>query len=184
MLRNDVFYATPIDVYETSIRHEHDFDNSKIILPGWGKFGNFPVNDRMVAGPYEAIRLWATSRFGMIDEHVTKDDIGRAGMHSETFMKRTILPAMVNVAANSTATTALRYELEEHPAFCFLRARSDGTLWKEDCTESPLLHNCDLTAEIQRILAGYHNRSGSIVCEELINNWRKPLKCSISRQSR
>jgi len=46
-----------------------DRDQEHCVLPG---FKSFPVNDRYVAGPYEAVKLWANDRFGRARDHVTR----------------------------------------------------------------------------------------------------------------
>ena len=56
MLRSDVFYVTPFDMFETYGR----LPNSTAVVPG---FGRRPVSDRMIVGPPKAVEIWATQRF-------------------------------------------------------------------------------------------------------------------------
>mmetsp|Transcript_5038 Transcript_5038/g.12892 ORF Transcript_5038/g.12892 Transcript_5038/m.12892 type:complete len:428 (+) Transcript_5038:164-1447(+) len=152
MLRNDVMYVTPIDVYQLP-NNERDIDNNHIVIPGWAKY---PVNDRMVAGPYDAVKIWATERFGRIDESIrTNPGTGekRRGMHSEKFLKHTMLPAMQEAGASHGE----RYVLAEHPNFCFLRSRADDSVRHLDCIQSKSFSKCDLSFEIRRILAASYS---------------------------
>jgi hypothetical protein len=96
MLRLDVVYMTPIDIYRVpndpipmdynvrylqSLRRGHrrpkqDGDpsylddtlrNQNAYLPG---FKSFPVNDRCFIGPYGATKIWASDRFERIHDHI------------------------------------------------------------------------------------------------------------------
>jgi len=93
MLRLDVIYTTPIDVYKvptndtippdynadylqtleiasrkhTPVEYFDDVDESHCVLPF---FKSFPVNDRYFAGPYEAAKIWAKDRFSKARKHV------------------------------------------------------------------------------------------------------------------
>lgn len=118
MLRSDVVYLTPIYLDEFAA-------DDTAVVPG---FGRYPVSDRMVYGPYEAVRVWASERFQRIEEHarwILQNDEGRA-MHAETFMNVSIFPAMRKVLGNSRG-------IVEHPHLCFLRGRADETVWLTDC---------------------------------------------------
>mmetsp|Transcript_3073 Transcript_3073/g.6842 ORF Transcript_3073/g.6842 Transcript_3073/m.6842 type:complete len:252 (+) Transcript_3073:182-937(+) len=101
MLRLDVIYATPIDVYKVPIDLiPEDYNDS--YLRGLRKpenqpsqkpveyfydylrtdkatthcvlpaFKSFPVNDRFFLGPYEAVEIWAKDRFSRARKHVTE----------------------------------------------------------------------------------------------------------------
>ena len=110
MLRNDVVYLTPIYLDEFAT-------DDTAVVPG---FGRYPVSDRMVYGPYEAVRIWASERFQRMDEHarwILENDEGRA-LHSETFMNVTIFPAMRKVLGSSLGS------IVEHPHLCFIRGRA------------------------------------------------------------
>merc|ERR1711935_485675 len=84
MLRNDVVFVSPIDVYRLP-NNQRDVTNNHIVVPGWALF---PVNDRMVAGPYDAVKIWATGRFGRIEASVRHNNKKSIGIHSEEFMSR------------------------------------------------------------------------------------------------
>ncbi|GAX22384.1 hypothetical protein FisN_8Hh372 [Fistulifera solaris] len=119
LLRSDVVYLTPLRLNEYA-------NEQRIVIPGFGKY---PISDRMVYGPYDAVRIWATERFPRIEEHVqfiAKHDPGW-GLHEERFLNYTIFPAIRQVLHNEDA-------IFEHPQLCFLRARADESVWISDCT--------------------------------------------------
>lgn len=118
MLRSDVLYVTPIDIYQIS-NARYDTRNQNAIIPG---FGMYPVNDRMIYGPYSAVKIWATERFSRIDSHVRKVEPG-IGMHSEQFLYDSILPA---IQENGTKVLI-------NGDICFFRVRSDGSVRTFDC---------------------------------------------------
>eukprot|EP00536_Pseudo-nitzschia_multiseries_P016797 jgi/Psemu1/47829/gm1.47829_g len=161
MLRLDVIYVTPIDVYKipkvpipedyndaylNELRRPsrqkqkekiqknpyfhawEDPDQEYCVLPG---FKSFPVNDRYVAGPYEAVEIWARDRFARARDHVTrvlpeleKERLKKQlaapssggsgsgtdpfpltdfGLHDERFVAHTILPAIRKLPSNSNS---------------------------------------------------------------------------------
>ncbi|OEU06873.1 hypothetical protein FRACYDRAFT_252779 [Fragilariopsis cylindrus CCMP1102] len=95
MLRLDVIYTTPIDIYyvpydpipidynddylkglrkirgtqKKDIQYFYDYYNNNMncVLPG---FKSFPVNDRYFVGPYQATKIWAKDRFSRAKSHV------------------------------------------------------------------------------------------------------------------
>lgn len=97
MLRLDVIYTTPIDVYkiptdevpddyneaylqnlkkfrkdQKAVDYFYDYGTTTkqhCVLPG---FKSFPVNDRYFAGSYEAVKIWASDRFSRARRHVTE----------------------------------------------------------------------------------------------------------------
>jgi hypothetical protein len=109
MIRNDVVYITPLDVYQMS-HAGLDFNNEYMIIPNWA---NWPVNDRMISGPYDAVKVWATERFPRIDQHVLTVKPG-LGMHPEKFLHRTILPLI---------RQEFGYKLDQNKRICFVRVR-------------------------------------------------------------
>jgi hypothetical protein len=132
MLRSDVFYATPIDIYKTNSTHTSDKD---AVLPG---FAMYPVNDRMIYGPYNAVKIWATERFQRIDDHVQHKVQPGIGMHSERFLDGSILPAI-----RKSGTDVIT-----NPDICFFRVRADETVWITDCDRS--LENVSVPVGIAR----------------------------------
>ncbi|CAJ1928124.1 unnamed protein product [Cylindrotheca closterium] len=119
MLRNDVCYVTPVDIMKLD-GGKFDDKNAFFVIPNFAKW---PVNDRMIYGPYEAVKIWATQRFRLMEERVeTKPDVGW-NMHSERFMKASILPAM----------KALGYRKSVSSDICFFRTRTKGMLMTSDC---------------------------------------------------
>jgi quinol monooxygenase YgiN len=122
MMRNDVIYVTPIDIYQTPLSKE-DTNNHKtddiVRIPNFAKY---PINDRLIIGPYNAVETWATQRFTRIDQYATNEALPGTAMHSETFLNATIL-----------ASIRQTYQVYEDPWICFLRVRADGAIWIEDC---------------------------------------------------
>jgi hypothetical protein len=78
MLRADVMYATLIDIYrldddnnnnetDTDTDALFDRENRYAVVPSFAKY---PVNDRMIYGPYAAVKIWAAERFARLETHV------------------------------------------------------------------------------------------------------------------
>jgi hypothetical protein len=126
MLRSDVFYLTPIDVWELPTGGR-DANNSVVVIPG---FGRYPVSDRLVYGPADAVKIWATERFERMEPHVqwVLHHNPRFGLHSEIFVRRALLEPI----------RGLGFRVEEHPTMCFFRARADESIWTSDCSQAAL----------------------------------------------
>ena len=116
MLRSDVVYVTPIDVWERSggtaaaVDDDDGDDNTLLRIPDWA---NYPVNDRMVIGPYEAVEVWATRRFELIEGHVRDYPLRGTdgpgwGMHSERFLGHTLLPVALAAGQPAAVNTTAR----------------------------------------------------------------------------
>lgn len=155
MMRNDVIYLTPIDIYgvptadasETKAAKQQpqprdDYStNIASVIPNFAKY---PVNDRLIYGPYSAVSLWASHRFSKIEEYA-KGPLATPGMvmHSETFLNASILQAIKDTAIdinasknNNNANRKTNLEVLEDKWICFLRVRADGAIWIEDCDAS------------------------------------------------
>ena len=125
MLRNDVVYMTPIDIYETQT-FQYDTHNTIAVIPG---FGRHPVSDRLIYGPRRAIQVWAAQRFQRLEDHVQwiqKHDPGW-GLHSERFVNYTLFAAIRDLPVS----------IVEHDSICFFRARADASVWISDCDGAP-----------------------------------------------
>jgi hypothetical protein len=131
MLRNDVMFVTPFNIYQLQLDNGNgngnhnttfDYDNNKVAVPNWARF---PINDRMVYGPYQAIQIWATERFTRLEDHVRSYEPGY-GMHSERFLNHSIFPAI--------REHVLGFQVVANPDICFFRVRADGSVWLNDCT--------------------------------------------------
>jgi hypothetical protein len=57
-------------------------------------FDSHPINDRMIYGPYEAIKIWSSKRFELIEERARMSLHPGFEMHSESFLNASIFPAM------------------------------------------------------------------------------------------
>ena len=148
ILRSDVFYMTPIDIWETGTRGILDRQNRVAVTPN---FANFPVNDRMIYGPYDAVRIWAMTRFHTMEDHVQWALQHKPGyaMHSETFVEGLL-----------DSIQKQGYQVAKHETICFFRVRADETIWINDCsypspyTGETVLHNLptNIKDEVEAIL--------------------------------
>jgi hypothetical protein len=166
MLRLDVVYVTPIDVWK--VRFDCDLNtfegnrcpdvnnsdkksfekdlyfidsgNKYAVIPG---FSAFPVNDRMIYGPYDAVKVWASQRFQRAHSHVLETHMVNPinnqsviiipprgpkgkGLHDETFVSESLLPAIKQ-----------EYGINVHvdPRIWFKRVRADGSIWILDAPQ-------------------------------------------------
>jgi len=149
MFRSDALYVTPIDIaslgsarnpegesFEPSHRgknrtrqaidHSYDVHNRHFVTPA---FAMYPVNDRMVYGPYDAVRVWATKRFDLLEESAALQTDPGWTMHSERFLNGSVIPAM----------EILGYEHVSRGDICFLRTRADESAVIGDCCMSGLV---------------------------------------------
>lgn len=143
-MRNDVIYLTPIDIYKipaavknatATVRKEDDFStNAAAVIPN---FANWPVNDRLIYGPYSAVKIWASQRFARIEDY-SKDPSAIPGkvMHPETFLNASILQTIKETQVD----TNRNLRVLEDEWMCFLRVRADGAIWIEDCDPEKSSH--------------------------------------------
>ena len=125
MFRLDVVYVTPINIRDATTTTQQSHPNNALVPATIANFGNFPVSDRMIYGPCDAVKAWATQRFARLDSHVQymlKQEPG-LGMHSERFVYYTLFPLIQNITT-----------IRKHPTICFFRARADETVWVSDCS--------------------------------------------------
>lgn len=126
MLRSDVLYMTPINIWERGnvlAGTHYDLDNGHAVIPGFAKF---PVSDRMIYGPLEAVRIWAADRFDVLKRQAQQCALPTSPchgmlMHSEFFVQR-LLESV---------------DVEEHATLCFFRTRADESVWFQDCDNAP-----------------------------------------------
>ena len=121
-LRSDVHFATPIDMFQVD-NDTPDLENHFAVVPGFGKH---PVNDRMIYGPFDAVKVWATKRFELLEEHIRTYEPQGYGMHSERFMNHTLLPAIAKMTGVS---------VKENIDTCFYRVRPGDSLIMSDCND-------------------------------------------------
>ena len=150
MFRNDVLYVTRIDIYQipsadmnyryqnkrqknrrrrrrsdsSSSGLSYDLYNQYAVIPD---FANFPVNDRMIYGPYDAILIYATFKFRLLHAHIHSiiNQQKQYGIHSEQYLYHTILP-MIQQYGQVT--------ILQRPDICFLRVRTDYSIRINDCS--------------------------------------------------
>jgi hypothetical protein len=127
MLRNDVMFLTPIDIWEVG---EKELATNETVIDTFNQFFTlapfalYPVNDRMVYGPFEAVQIWAKRRFVLIENWARNmSDTGYA-MHAERFMNGCLIPAMEK----------LGYRRWTNPKICFVRTRPRSKVLYHDCS--------------------------------------------------
>jgi hypothetical protein len=125
MLRSDVMYLTPIDIWTEANGIHKNVANDQVVIPG---FGRHPVSDRLIYGPYAGVQPWAKMRFRSLEQHVSwmHDHHPGWAMHSERFVDATLLPRI----------RKLGYTIAEHDSMCFFRARVDESVWITDCSSA------------------------------------------------
>jgi hypothetical protein len=79
----------------------------------------------MIYGPYEAVKIWATKRFELIDERARLRRDPGFEMHSERFLNASILPEIEKLGV----------ELHVNRDICFVRTRADMSAIVSDCTQ-------------------------------------------------
>eukprot|EP00980_Cylindrotheca_fusiformis_P023929 scaffold11212_cov121-Cylindrotheca_fusiformis.AAC.8 len=119
MLRNDVVFLTPIDIMRGN-DELLDAGSREFFIP---KFASYPVNDRMVYGPFDAVKIWATKRFKLIEKRVKLKRAAGWVMLSERFIAESIIPAMNRAG----------YVKRLDPSVCFLRTRLGSVVMLNDC---------------------------------------------------
>jgi hypothetical protein len=88
VMRSDVVFLTPIDIFKAAPDGIFDTFNNHSVIPG---FAQYPINDRLFYGPYEATEIWAKGRFSRLDDFVYNMS---HPLHSERFLDVKILPAI------------------------------------------------------------------------------------------
>ncbi|KAL3909913.1 MAG: hypothetical protein SGILL_007900, partial [Bacillariaceae sp.] len=129
MFRSDAFYMTPIDIATTDTQQGVIDTRNRFFVTA--PFALYPVNDRMVYGPYEAVKVWATKRFDLLEERAKLQTEPGYTMHSERFMKGSVFPAM----------EMLGYEQAVNPDICFSRTRADESTLVTDCVTAGTTRN-------------------------------------------
>jgi hypothetical protein len=112
-------FVTPIDIASLDL-DGMDVQNQHAIVPG---FAQHPANDRMIYGPLEGVRVWATKRFELIEKRVQSHQDPGFGMHSERFINATVLPAIEELGIT----------LYTNSDICFIRTRADKSVILDDC---------------------------------------------------
>jgi len=93
-------------------------------------FQSYPINDRYIAGPYEAVEILATKRWTYYKDHVhkvlPKYRSTRFGLQDERFLAYTLVPEIRSLRNNSVDVVVDR-------SMYFLRVRADGAILVGDC---------------------------------------------------
>jgi hypothetical protein len=129
MFRNDAMYVTPIDIAMMD-RGVIDIHNRYVVV---APFARMPINDRMIYGPYEGVKIWATERFKRIEDRVRARQDPGFEMHSEHFLNASIFPVI----------QALGYETNMNRDICFVRTRADESAMVSDCSVGGITRGWD-----------------------------------------
>jgi hypothetical protein len=129
MFRSDAFYMTPIDIASVDTQQAIMDTRNRFFVTA--PFALYPVNDRMVYGPYEAVKVWATKRFDLVEERANQQSEPGYTMHSERFMNASIFVAMKQ----------LGYQQATNPDICFSRTRADESTIVSDCSMAGTARN-------------------------------------------
>jgi hypothetical protein len=121
MLRSCVVYVTPIVIHDATSSGEATTAKPTVTIPSFGKHS---ISDRIIYGPSEAVKIWASERFSRLETHIqyVQEHIPGWGMHSERFLNKTLFPAIREIT-----------HIRQHPTMCFLGARADESVWVSDC---------------------------------------------------
>jgi len=121
MFRNDAVYLTPINIFMLD-HGVPDVKNKYAVIP---PFAMWPLNDRMIYGPYEAVKIWSTKRFELVEKQVElKQEKGKV-LHSETIMATRVIPAI----EESGFDKAINEDI------CFIRSRANDEALLNDCIQ-------------------------------------------------
>eukprot|EP00980_Cylindrotheca_fusiformis_P000569 scaffold147_cov113-Cylindrotheca_fusiformis.AAC.3 len=158
MFRNDAMYLSPIDVYRLDMKHSSNNLRNYTVVPS---FGSHPINDRMIYGPLEPIKIWATKRFEMIEQRAEQAKDPGFEMQSERFLNALIFPAMEKMGYPTWINTDV----------CFIRTRASSTALLDDCVIGGVVRSFR------------HNRKKSVEhiigrkCATEITRQRRYIKC-------
>ena len=119
MFRSDAMYLTPVDIAMLD-KGEIDTKNQHAVV---APFARMPINDRMIYGPYSAVKVWSSKRFEYIEDRVNLAEDPGYEMHSERFLNASIFPAMENLGYRTTINRDI----------CFVRTRADEAAMVSDC---------------------------------------------------
>ena len=161
MFRSDSMYLTPINIAMLD-RNFVDSENHYAVV---GPFGRHPVNDRMVYGPYEAVKIWSTKRFDLIEERANDKRHEGNVMHSEEFLHGSIFPAI----------ESLGFEKHVNEDICFIRTRADNSAIISDCERGGHTRDwegVDKQALVERISQQKCSPPGVRKCTGCNRKWR------------
>ena len=122
-LRTDAFYPLPLDIFQID-KDTYDYANRYAVIPA---FARYPANDRMIYGPADAVKIWATERFKRLDNYIASNKEKGYGMHSERYMGNEILPSIRRETG---------FEVIENVDICFYRTRANDSLLVTDCSDA------------------------------------------------
>jgi hypothetical protein len=77
----------------------------------------------MIYGPYEAVKVWSTKRFELIEERVQDPEAAGMVIHSERFMNESVFASIEE----------LGFSRHLNPDICFVRTRASSVILFNDC---------------------------------------------------
>ena len=142
MFRSDVMYLTPIDIFVLDKGKIDAHNNHVVVAP----FARAPINDRMVYGPYEAVKIWSTKRFELVEERVQQNQEPGFVLHSERFLHGAVFPKIEAFSSSSSSSASgvgvgssddqkmiISFQTEINHDICFIRVRADHSAMISDC---------------------------------------------------
>eukprot|EP00934_Nitzschia_sp_Nitz4_P002624 Nitzschia sp. Nitz4//scaffold677_size1784//368//1405//NITZ4_009314-RA/size1784-processed-gene-0.0-mRNA-1//-1//CDS//3329556432//2614//frame0 len=119
LFRLDTMFLTPthLDQLDQAIV---DDSQPNVVVAG---FARHPVNDRMIYGSAEGVKVWATQRFRLLEQRANANVDPGYCMHSERFMNKSLFPAIEQAGVSINTDTGS----------CFLRTRANDQLLLSDC---------------------------------------------------
>ena len=133
IFRSDTMFVTPIDIFDLGRSEDadsprYDENNEYFVTPS---FCMFPVNDRMIYGPYDAVKIWATKRFDHLETRAAKQFETKAAKQNDSghIMK----PERILDAVTFKAMERQGYKSRFNSDICFMRARAQDEALASDC---------------------------------------------------
>ena len=116
----------------------------------------------MIYGPYDAVKVWSTKRFELIEKRAALAKDPGHEMHSERFLDSTIFPAMKK----------LGYTSVENKDICFVRTRANGGASINDCTRNGKTRGFD-HVDKKALIEGIVDKNCSMtLIDERENKWK------------
>jgi hypothetical protein len=135
MFRSDALYMTAIDIGAIDSTLDDTTNHYFVTAP----FARYPVNDRSVYGPYEAVKIWATQRFELLENRAKSQTDPGYTMHSERFVNDSVIPAMQQRGFAHVI----------NPDICFVRTRADESAIVSDCSIGGIARNWANVSELE-----------------------------------
>jgi hypothetical protein len=120
----------------------------------------------MISGPTEAVKVWATERFGRLDAYLSTTAKPGNGIHPVKYLAYDIFPYIEK---------EFGYTLHQNKRVCFVRVRADGGIWIDDCRRDGGKFPQNATYLLQKTLLP----AGSTCHKETMNEYFEQLYCDL-----